>query len=464
MSAFFPRNFKKKYPTIQSASGVWIKDTEGKTYLDGCSGAVVANLGFGVKEITDAIAEQAERAPFAHTSQFLSEAALALADKLLELTSESFQKGGRVYFSSSGSEAVETALKMARGYFVETGEASRHLVISRWPGYHGATLGALSATGHLARRKPYLPVLKSAALIHTDYRYRCQCGVGPGACINDRCSIERADELEEAIQLHGQENVMAFIGEPIIGAALGAAVPGKVYWKRIREICTKYGILLIADEVMTGLGRAGANFAIQHWNVEPDIIAIGKGVAAGYQPLSGAIASARVAKAFEDGSGIFEHGFTYSGHPISCAAGLAALNYLTKHNLIDHVAKQENDFFARLEALRKWDFVGDVRGKGYLAGIELVKNRETKEPFSAQFKANKVLGDLANEAGLLVYPGSGFIDGTLGDHIMIAPPFVIKPDELDEVFNRLETAMERFAVVAKDKGEIETSGPNAATI
>jgi adenosylmethionine-8-amino-7-oxononanoate aminotransferase len=456
MSAFFPRNFKKKYPTIKSANGVWITDSDDKTYLDGCSGAVVANLGFGVKEITDAIAEQACRAPFAHTSQFVSEPALALAEEILKLTTPAFQTGGRVYFSSGGSEAVETALKMARGYFVESGEPSRHIVISRWPGYHGATLGALSATGHLARRKPYIPVLKPPALIQTDYRYRCQCGFAPGACFDDQCSIERANELEDAILSHGPENVMAFIGEPVIGAALGAAVPGESYWRRIREICTKYGILLVADEVMTGLGRCGKNFAMQHWDVEADIIAIGKGVAAGYQPLSGVIASGRVVRAFENGSGIFEHGFTYSGHPTSCAAGLAAIRYLTKNDLVNQVAKREHDFFARLEALKKWDFVGDVRGRGFLAGIELVKDRATKEPFAVSKKANRLLADFANEAGLLVYPGSGFIDGELGDHVMIAPPFTISYAELDELFARLDKALTKFQETCAGSAAVAT--------
>ncbi|MBX9670910.1 MAG: aspartate aminotransferase family protein [Candidatus Obscuribacterales bacterium] len=450
MSAFFPRNFRKRYPVIKSAKGVWITDTDEKTYLDGCSGAVVANLGFGVKEISDAITKQVEQAPFAHTSQFLSEAALRLADRIIELAPAPFQNGGRVYFASGGSEAVETALKMARGFFVETGEPTRNIVISRWPGYHGATLGALSATGHLARRKPYLPVLKAPAMIHTDYRYRCQCGAGPESCYNDRCSIQRADELEEAILLHGPNNVMAFIGEPIVGAALGAAVPGKNYWQRIREICTKYGVLLIADEVMTGLGRTGANFAMQHFNADPDIIALGKGVAAGYQPLSAILSSAKVSAAFEAGSGVFEHGFTYSGHPTSCAAGLAAVQYVIDNQLVTHVAKREYDFFLRLETLKKWDFVGDVRGKGYLAGIELVKSRDTKEPFPQSFKANAVLSELAREEGLLVYPGSGFIDGSLGDHIMIAPPFVIKEDEMEELFKRLEAALTRFAVLVGD--------------
>ncbi len=445
MTSLFPRNFNKTYPTIHSAHGVWITDKKCKTYLDGCSGAVVANLGFGVKEITDAISEQVCRAPFAHTSQFISEAAIELSEVLIELTTTPFQNGGRVYFASGGSEAVETALKMARGYYNETGQPERHIVISRWPGYHGATLGALSATGHLVRRKPYLPVLKPPALIHTDYRYRCQCGFGPGACSEEQCSIARADELEEAINIFGPKNVMAFIGEPIIGAALGAAVPGASYWRRIREICTKYGILFIADEVMTGLGRTGKNFAMQHWNIDPDITVIGKGVAAGYQPLSGVIASALVTKAFENGSGVFEHGFTYSGHPTACAAGLAAVNYLLRNNLVKHVENHEQNFFDRLNALRRWDFVGDVRGRGYLSGIEIVKNRLTKEPFPVSVKAHKMLGELALEAGLLIYPGSGFIDGALGDHIMIAPPFTITEEEMEELFKRLDKTFANFA-------------------
>ena len=373
MSALFPRSFQKKYPTIASARGVFVRDTQGKTYLDGASGAIVTNLGYGVKEITDAITRQAETAPFAHTSQFVSEPAISLAEKLIAMAPPSFA-GGRAYFACGGSEAVETALKMARGYYVETNEPARHKVISRFPGYHGATLGALSATGHLARRKPYLPVLNSATLIHTDYRYRCRCGFGPGSCLNDRCSIERANELEEAINLLGAEHVMAFIGEPIVGAALGAAVPGRGYWKQVREICTRYGVLLIADEVMTGMGRCGAAFAMQLFNVEPDIIVAGKGLSAGYQPLSAVIASQKVVSAFEGGSGVFEHGFTYSGHPTSCAAGLAALQYMENQALVSAVARRESDFFNRLEGLRKYPFVGDIRGRGFMAGVELVND------------------------------------------------------------------------------------------
>lgn len=238
---------------------------------------------------------------------------------------------------------------------------------------------------------------------------------------------------------------MAFIGEPIVGAALGAAVPGDTYWQRVREICTKYGILLIADEVMTGLGRTGKNFAMNHWMVEPDIIVIGKGLAAGYQPLSGVIASKKVANAFEKNSGVFEHGFTYSGHPTSCAAGLAAIKYLTANDLINKVEEREEEFFNRLETLRGYGFVGDVRGRGFMAGIEIVKDQRTKEPFPAKLKVNRMIESLAQEAGLLVYPGSGFIDGSLGDHIMIAPPFVITPEEMDELFVRLDKTFHSFA-------------------
>ncbi len=456
MNSFFPRNFKKNYPVIKSADGIWITDEDGNQYLDGCSGAIVTNLGYGVKEITDAIARQSETAPFAHTSQFLSRPALDLSGRLTSIAPPSFNLG-RVYFASGGSEAVETAIKMARAYFVETDEPTRNIVMSCWPGYHGATLGALSATGHPVRRKPYMPILRPPALVHTDYRYRCQCGHRPGACYNDRCSLERADELEEAIQLQGPSNVMAFIGEPIVGAALGAAVPGATYWKRVRDICTRYGILFIADEVMTGLGRTGKPFAIQHWQVDPDILVVGKGLAAGYQPLSAVIASAKIAGAFERHSGVFEHGFTYSGHPVSCAAGLAAFDYMIENDLIRKVEQSEEKFFKRLEALRKFPAVGDVRGKGFMAGIELVRDIKTKEPFSPSLRASQMLANLAFEEGLLVYPGSGFINGSVGDHIMIAPPFVITDEELDELFARLEQAFNHFTESVKSELEASAS-------
>lgn len=439
-NAFFPRTFLKECPIVESAKGVWVKDNQGNEYIDGCCGAIVTNLGHGVEEIIDAIVHQAKKMPYAHTSQFWSEPALQLSEKLIGLAPQNFKDGGRVFLTSGGSESVETALKMSRGYFVEKGESNKHVIISRWHGYHGASLGALSATGHPARRKPYLPILKTPTLIQTAYRYRCKCGFGPGPCKKEECEIARANDLEEAILLYGPDNVMAFMGEPIVGATLGAAVPGEHYWKRIREICTKYGVLLIVDEVMVGLGRTGYNFAIDIWDVQPDLIVLGKGLAAGYQPLGAVLAAPQIVAAFQEGSGTFEHGYTYSGHPVAAAAGLASLDYVEKHDLIHRVRDREQGFFSRFEDLKEFPFVGDVRGKGFFAGIEFVQDKKTKSPFSPEEKFSKKIARAARHAGALVYPGSGFIDGAHGDHILIAPPFVATDDEFDELFKRLKTA------------------------
>lgn len=441
MSSFFYRNLKRDYPIVQSATGVWVTDCEGNRYLDGSSGAVVANLGHGVREINEAIANQLSQVAFAHTSQFVSRAGLDLAQKIVDLAPGNLKSGSRVYFTSGGSESVETAIKLARAYFVELGENSRTTVISRWNSYHGSTIGALSATGHQARRRPYLPILKDQPHISAVYPYRCRCGA-EGSCNSPQCMNSLANELEEAILKEGPGNVMAFIGEPIVGAALGAAVPGPQYWPGIREICTKYDVLLIADEVMTGLGRAGANFGMDLWGVVPDIICLGKGLSAGYLPLGAVLASPRVVKALESNSGIFEHGFTYSGHPVACAAGGAAIDYLNRHDLVNSVAQREAEFFSRLRELFRFSIVGDVRGRGFLAGIEFVQNTKTKEPFPPSLRISQVVSREAAKAGLLVYPGAGSINGISGDHIMVAPPFTITDEELDALLKRLSIALQ----------------------
>jgi adenosylmethionine-8-amino-7-oxononanoate aminotransferase len=441
VNSVFSRNLKREYPIVAFAKGAWITDTDGRRYLDACSGAVAANLGHGLTEINEAINSQLAKVAFAHTSQFLSEPALELAHKLTRLAPRSFA-GGRVYFASGGTEAVETALKMARGFFWERGESSRHIVVSRWNSYHGSSIGALSVTGHPARRRPYVPILKDQPHISAAYPYRCPCGA-PGSCENENCAIARADELESAILKHGPENIMAFIAEPIVGAALGAAVPGNGYWERIRKICTKYGVLLIADEVMTGLGRCGHNFALDAWQVTPDIIVVGKGLAAGYLPLSAVIASEDVMSAYENGSGVFEHGFTYSGHPASCAAGLAAINYLADYKVIDSVRKRQAAFFENLRRTSDSSIIGDLRGKGLMAGLELVANKETKEPFSTHLKMSQLVATEAAAEGLLVYPGSGFIDGLKGDHIIIAPPLNIEDADLTTLYEKLAVVIKR---------------------
>lgn len=450
MNSFFSRNLKRVYPTVASAEGAWVRDTSGKTYLDGCSGAVAANLGHGIAEVNDAIAAQLGKVAFAHTSQFLSEPAVTLADRLIKLAPAGFH-GGRVYFCSGGSEAVESALKLARSYFyeLEGSRSSRTVFISRWNSYHGSTFGALSVTGHPARRKPYYALLHDQPHIGPSYPYRCPCGFGPGPCDSLECSLHAADELELMIQRVGPTNVAAFIAEPIVGAALGAVGPVGSYWHRIREICDRYGVLLIADEVMTGLGRAGKNFALDRWEVEPDIIVVGKGLAAGYMPLSGVIASPKVVAPFlsESSGGAFEHGFTYSGHPASCAAGLAVIDYMQRHGIIASVAMREKEFASRVQALSKFEFVGDARAFGFLAGVELVANRHSKQPFDPALKAHRLIADEALKQGLLVYPGSGFVGDGTGDHVMIAPPLNISEQDMDTLFTRLDQV---FTSVSKN--------------
>lgn len=457
MSSFFARNLKRSYPLVSSAEGAWIRDVAGNTYLDACSGAVAANLGHGVPEIKAAIAQQLDRVAFAHTSQFISEPALALADKLIKLAPASFH-GGRVYFSSGGSEAVETALKLARSYYVERdgGSTTRTVFISRWNSYHGSTFGTLSVTGHPARRKPYYGMLREQPHICAAYPYRCQCGVGPGTCDSIQCSLQRANELEIEIRRVGAENVIAFIAEPIVGAALGAVGPVGPYWQRIREICDRHDILFIADEVMTGLGRAGKNFALDRWDVEPDIIVVGKGLAAGYLPLSAVIASPNVVAPFlsEESSGAFEHGFTYSGHPVACAAGLAVIDYMQQHGTISSVAIREDDFRSRMRAMSEFDFVGDVRAYGFMGGLEFVADRASKTPFPVELKLHRMVADEAMAQGLIVYPGAGFVDGGSGDHIMVAPPLNISKDDMDTLFVKLTKVL--TAVGSKITNAIRT--------
>lgn len=442
---FFFRNFKKQYPTAASGQGVWIWDSAGNKYLDASSGAIVANIGHGVERVAEAVHIQMSRISFAHTSQFVSEPGLELSRRLVDIVGV---ENGSVYFTSGGSEAVESSLKLARTYHLETGGNDRVLCISRRPSYHGSTFGALTVSGHPARRKPYEPLLDSSMkfkdgkpyFINQPYPYRCRCG-SHEVCNRIECAKSYAAELEELILEAGPEHVMAFIAEPVVGAAMGALVPHDGYWKEIRSICTKYGVLFIADEVMAGLGRIGEKVALDAWDVKPDIVALGKGLASGYLPLGAVVCTERVADAIRGGSGIFEHGFTYSGHPVSCAAGVAVVDYMQEHKLIERVKAKESDFFSLLSNLKGYDIVGNIRGKGFLAGIEFVADRSTKEPFPANMSVSQMVTREAHAFGLIVYPGSAFLEGGRGDHILVAPPLNITDDELEEMEKRLNKAL-----------------------
>ncbi|MGD9894305.1 MAG: aspartate aminotransferase family protein, partial [Dehalococcoidia bacterium] len=343
----------------------------------------------------------------------------------------------RVYPVSGGSEANESAITFARQVHLERGEPERHLTIGRQTSYHGNTLGALAVSGHAARRQPYRPLLRDQPHIPASYCYRCPFGLEPASC-GARC----AEELEVEVKRTGAQYISAFIAEPVVGAAGGALVPPPEYFAIIREICDRYGVLFIADEVMTGIGRTGKNFAVDHWNVVPDVITTGKGVGGGYAPLGAMIVQERHFQTIAQGTGSFVHGFTYGGHPPSVAAGAAVLAYVQEHDLVARSATMGERLAERLDPLRDRPIVGDLRGLGLMRGIELVRDRRTKEPFDRSLRVAERIGEAAFERGLIIYPGSGNADGINGDQILIGPPLVISEAEVDLLAERLIEAVD----------------------
>lgn len=435
----FYRNLRKFYPTVDRGEGVYIYDTKGKQYIDGSGGAAVVGIGHGVKEITEAMLRQAEKISFSHGSQFTSQVAIDLASKLVELSPRGLSK---VYFLSGGSEAVETAVKMARQFQVERGKPEKYKVISRWTSYHGNTLGALALSGHTGRRKYYLPLIQHTPHIVPAYCYRCPFGLDP-----ERCELECALDLEKAILYEGPDSVSAFIAEPIVGATAGALVPKDGYFQKIREICDRYDVLLIVDEVMTGMGRTGKNFGIDHWGVTPDMIVVGKGLSSGYTPIFVVIVKEEIHTTIRQGSGAFVHGHTYNQNPLSCAIASAVVDYLLEHDLISRAAKVGEYLIQGLQSLRHHDIVGDVRGKGLFAGIEFVRDKRTKDPFDPKLRVNVLMGNRAFEKGLITYPGGGGADGIRGDHLLLAPPFIITEAQIEKMVSILD---ETFAEIARE--------------
>jgi len=438
MSALFPRDFRKEFPVAVRGEGCWIVAADGRRYLDASGQAAVVNIGHGVKEVAEAMAAQAGEVAFAHTAQFHSEAAEKLAARLLAMAPANFQRGGRVYFTSGGSEATETAIKLARQYHLERGETSRYRVISRRQSYHGSTMGAMSVSGNVARRAPYAPLLAEWGHIAPCFCYHCpfdkkfpECGI---ACANDLSNFLSGDHPETAA---------AFILEPVVGATLGAAAPPDGYMQRIAQICREQGILLIADEIMTGMGRTGKSFAANHWNVEPDLILVGKGVASGYASLGAVLVSPRVTDAFAKGSGAFQHGFTYQAHPVSTAAGNAVLDYLEQNKLFDRVSPAAAQLREALATLQAHAHVGEIRGLGLLLGIEFVKNKQTREPFPKELNVAEKVRQAALTKHVLTYPSQGCVDGSLGDHILLAPPFIIRAEECSQIAQALQFAVAR---------------------
>ena len=437
-SNVFPRHNNFELPYAVRGEGCYIIDKNNKYYLDASGGAAVSCLGHSDETVKDAIKKQTEKLAFAHTSFFTNDP----AEKLANLLAENSPKGlNKVYFVSSGSEAVEASLKLARQYFIEIGEPERHRVISRKQSYHGNTLGALAAGGNVWRRSFFEKIIVDTSLISPCYPYRHQ-------KVNETeldYGLRVANELEEEIIRLGPQNVMAFIAETVVGATAGALTPVPGYFKRIREICDQYNILLILDEVMCGMGRTGSLFACEEENIIPDIVTIAKGLGAGYQPIGAMLCQDFIYDAIANGSGFFQHGHTYLGHPIACAASLAVVTKLINENMCKKV-KDKGEMLQKIleRDLSQNQFVGDIRGRGLFRGVEIVKDRFTKEPFSRKLNiANNIKKEALN-LGLICYPMQGTVDGIIGDHILIAPPFIINEDEINEISSKLKTTIENI--------------------
>ncbi|MFC7705298.1 aspartate aminotransferase family protein [Plastorhodobacter daqingensis] len=431
----FGRSTGTVLPRAVRGDGCYIIDEAGRRYLDGSGGAAVSCLGHSDAEVRAALHEQLDALAFAHTGFFTTAAAEALADLLIDHAPPGLE---RVYLVSGGSEAVEAALKLARQYFLETGAPQRHRVIARRQSYHGNTLGALAAGGNAWRRQQFAPLLAETSHISPCYAYRDSAeGESP-----EEYGLRVANELEAEILRLGPETVMAFIAEPVVGATLGAvpAVPG--YFRRIREICDHYGVLLILDEVMCGMGRTGHLFACAEDGIEPDMITIAKGLGAGYQPIGALLASGRIYDAIAAGSGFFQHGHTYMGHAMAAAGAHAVLSAILGRGLLPRVVTQGQRLDAALRsAFDTHPHIGDIRGRGLFLGLELVADKATKAPFEPERKLHARIKAAAFEAGLICYPMGGTIDGRRGDHVLLAPPFIISDDQIDELVDKLSRAV-----------------------
>lgn len=434
MSQIYHRSASQNPPLAVQGEGVYLFDHQGNRYLDACCGAAVSCLGHNNEYVIDAIKQQLSSVPYAHTSFFSTEAAEQLADLL---TARSGMD--KVYFLSGGSEANETALKMARQYFVEKGEPQRQYFISRRQSYHGSTLATLSVGGNLFRRAMYEPIIQQPHHIAPCFAYREKNEHETEYEYGQRT----ANELEQKILELGVDNVIGFIVEPVVGSTTGATPAVEGYFKRIREICDQYGVLLILDEIMCGMGRTGSYFAYQQEQIQPDIVTVGKGIGAGYQPLAATLVKQFIFEAIQSGSGAFQHGHTYIGHACAAAAGLATQTFIEEHNLLDHVQQQSQKLFQALNsAFAEHPHIGDIRGRGLFIGIELVSKREDKTPFAVETKLDKVIKQVAMQQGLMLYPLNGTIDGKNGHHILLAPPFIFQDNHIDELVTKLSVTLQ----------------------
>ncbi len=431
---FYRSILKRTYPVMESAEGVFIYDSEGNKYLDAMSGISVVNIGYGVREIADSIAAQAMKLPFCFTVRYTSQVQEDLAKRIADISPAGLNK---IWFSLAGAEANECAVKAARQYHVETGNPSKFKVISRWQSYHGSSMGTLSISGAERWKRNYAPMLFDYPKIAPANCYRCQFGK-----IYPDCDLDCAYDLERVINFSGSQYIAAFIAEPIVAGTSGATVPPPEYFKIIRNICDQHNVLFIADEVFTGIGRTGKFYAIEHWGVTPDMIAIAKGIAGGYVPLGATVIHERIYDAIYQGSGQFVNGVTFSGHPVACAAAISVLNYMKKNDLINRASEMGEYLMTKLSSQLDFPMIGQIRGKGLLLGIEFVTDKSSKEPFDPAWGVAKKIAAAAFEKGLLIQGGAGCADGIRGDHILICPPFTISKKEADQIVDGLAEACE----------------------
>lgn len=442
MDNVFYRNINKPYLQIDYGEGIYLYDQQGKQYIDACSGAAVSNIGHGNKRVVQAMASQAEKVAFSHLSRWTSASVQELADLVADLAPATLNK---LYLVSGGSEATESALKMARSYFLERdGRTGKCKIISRWNSFHGNTIGALSMTGD-GRRKKYAPYLLDFPKIENCYCYRCPFGLEV-----ESCSVQCAYALERCIKFQGADNIAAFIAEPIVGAASGALVAHPNYFRIIRQICDHFDILYIDDEVMTGFGRTGSMFSVDDYGVVPDMICAAKGMSAGYSPIGAVIVKDEIYNTFKEGTGVFVHGHTYGGNPLSAATAAEVIKIVKEDDLAGN-ANLTGTYL--LERLRKkilpfW-YVGDVRGKGLMQAVELVQDKASKQPFAAKQAVAEKLTQTLMKYGVVVYPGGGMVDGENGDQFLLTPPLIITKGQVDEMVEKMAAGFEEFDKILK---------------
>ena len=437
----FYRNQNWRYPRIVRGEGIYLYGEDGKVYLDGCSGSAVANIGHGNQEVAECARRQTEQIAFTHLSRWTVDVIENCASRIAAWCPGDLN---HVYFVSGGSEATETAIKMARQYFVERDgpNSKKWKVISKWHSYHGATLGSLSLSGTQDRRLPYGPLLTDFPKINQFYHYRNPWGTDDP----EETSRLAAQELKQEILRQGPENVSAFITEAVVGSAVPGCHPEPIYFERVKEICAEFDILLIVDEVMSGAGRTGKKMAIDHYGIQPDIIALAKGLSSGYTPLGAAVCSGRIFDTIMvQGSGHFVHGHTYAGNPLSCAIGDKVLEITEREGCVDNAATEGAYILAALEELTEIPMVGDVRGKGLLLGIEFVKDAHTREPFPKAAKVAHKVTEACLQAGVVLYPGGGSADNGLGDHVLIAPPLTIAREQTKDLVRMIRAGIEKVA-------------------